>query len=378
MFPINHSQKPTEPCISWVKNKLGTGKISIQPLPEHAHNQKNLYTITNSSTEKSYLLIETVDNTEACLKFIALAKQLKKNDILAPSIYFQQISKNRCWIITTHFGYETALDWLSKPHKADQRKQLINHCLYEIYRFQNQKIDYPVSNYNSLHRLAHMNLADEFFIQKLLKATNTEYNKEALAFIKQHINEQIEKIPTGLIHFDFHSANLMLLPKRTLGILDFQDMAIGPINYDLASLLTDHYYHHDEQEINQYIQQYYQKHLTNEQKKSLNEATFKESTMLVAVQRHLKNIGIFTRLFFNNKYHYIKHIPNMMHRLEHLCQNHHTLKYLPNILWSKKMKNLYINGITQHCTEQNCENIIDDLLTTVHTQKPKNTYIETT
>ena len=370
MFPINHKQKPTHACLEWAKKTLNVETINAQPLPEHAHHQKNLYTITLPQLSQTYLLIEAVNNSESSLKFIALAKQLRENNIHVPIVHFQQISKNRSWIITTHFGHETALDWLSKPHQTKHREQLLQHCLHEIHLFQKQKIDYPVTTYTASKRLQDMNLTDTFFLHKLLNTSEKDYHKADYAYIKQSINEYIESIPMTLMHFDFHSANLMLLPKRTLGVLDFQDLAIGPINYDLASLLTDHYYHHNELDIQNCIQQFYHQYLPLEQQKNLSLPAFKEATIMVAVQRHLKNIGIFSRLFFNQKPNYIKHIPNMMYRLKLLCQQHPTLQKLPDILWSSTMKTAYINGITQFCQKNNLQHSVDALLSTLHTQKP--------
>ena len=370
MFPTNFTKKPEKPCIDWTKSKLGTEKITIQPMSEHAHEQKHLYTITDCITGKIYLLIETLNDTENCLKFISIAKQLTKNNILVPTVFFQRIEKNRCWLITSHFGYQTALSWLTSPHKESQRKQLLEHFLSEISHFQKQKIEYPIGNYGHKKRLEHMNLTDEFFIHKLLSASQSDYDKKSFAYIKQYINDNTEKTPIAPMHFDFHSANIMLLPKRTLGILDFQDMALGPINYDLASILTDHYYYHNEKEVQYCIKKYYHDHLSESQKNKMSELDFIESTTMIAIQRHLKNIGIFTRLFFKNKHHYIKNIPIMMHRLKQLCQKNSTLSHLPEILWSTKMKCLYINAIEKHCTKQKQEHLIDELLQPIHAQKP--------
>ena len=47
--------------------------------------------------------------------------------------------------------------------------------------------------------------------------------------------------PQVFMHRDYHSANLMVLPEDDVGILDFQDAFIGPVTYDLVSLLRDCY-----------------------------------------------------------------------------------------------------------------------------------------
>ena len=47
--------------------------------------------------------------------------------------------------------------------------------------------------------------------------------------------------PQCVMHRDYHSRNLMVLPDGQLGILDFQDMVRGPLTYDVVSLLKDCY-----------------------------------------------------------------------------------------------------------------------------------------
>jgi len=51
----------------------------------------------------------------------------------------------------------------------------------------------------------------------------------------------IAALPAVLVHRDYHSRNLMVRPGGALGLIDFQDALLGPVTYDLASLLWDPY-----------------------------------------------------------------------------------------------------------------------------------------
>ena len=62
-----------------------------------------------------------------------------------------------------------------------------------------------------------------------------------------------------IVHRDFHSRNLMVLPETLTpdgqpGILDFQDAVVGPLSYDLVSLLRDAYVVWDEAENRLHVQ----------------------------------------------------------------------------------------------------------------------------
>ncbi len=62
--------------------------------------------------------------------------------------------------------------------------------------------------------------------------------------------------PAVFVHRDFHSRNLMVLPARNPGIIDFQDALRGPIGYDLVSLLKDCYISWPRERVEQWVGAY--------------------------------------------------------------------------------------------------------------------------
>ena len=74
-----------------------------------------------------------------------------------------------------------------------------------------------------------MVLAETFYLQKLLKTTQTQEDSLQLSYIKNTILQVLSSTPKALMHFDYHSANLMLVKAQSIAILDFQDCKIGPI-----------------------------------------------------------------------------------------------------------------------------------------------------
>ena len=210
-----------------------------------------------------------------------------------------------------------------------------------------------------------MTLTETHFINNLLNHPLNETEKSYLAHAKTAIAEACAQMPQTIMHFDFHSANLMLLPKRTLGILDFQDLKIGPYIYDLASLLTDHYYQHQQHEINHYIKHYYDSYLSKLQKQQQSPEAFQKQFDVVVTQRHLKNIGIFSRLFANNKQHYIKHIPAMMQQMKYSCARIIELRNLTDILWSAQIRKRFAQVVYQECKSSLSSQQMDSLLAEV-------------
>ena len=105
-------------------------------------------------------------------------------------------------------------------------------------------------------------------------------------------------------------------------MVDYQDAVCGPITYDIVSLLRDCYVKIDLPVMHDMLRMYYD-HLVKNQmtNKPLNE--FMIDFDLMGAQRHLKAIGIFSRLKHrDNKEAYMNDIPLTMSYLKHLSKQY--------------------------------------------------------
>lgn len=80
---------------------------------------------------------------------------------------------------------------------------------------------------------------DRHFIRGLRGGTPTPSEERLLRAFYEDLAEACDRLPRVYCHRDFQSRNLMVLPKRRLGLVDFQDARMGPYTYDAASLLRD-------------------------------------------------------------------------------------------------------------------------------------------
>ncbi|MDP3009310.1 MAG: phosphotransferase [Methylococcales bacterium] len=119
--------------------------------------------------------------------------------------------------------------------------------------------------------------------------------------------------PVTCVHRDYHSRNLMVLEDNSIGVIDFQDAVLGPITYDVVSLLRDCYIAWDAEQVESWMTAYYQQ-LHTAQLINCDLTQFKRWFDLMGMQRHLKAIGIFSRLNFrDNKPDYLNDIPRTLH-----------------------------------------------------------------
>jgi aminoglycoside/choline kinase family phosphotransferase len=104
--------------------------------------------------------------------------------------------------------------------------------------------------------------------------------------------------PQVLVHRDYHSRNLMVTDRNNPGILDFQDAVIGPVTYDLVSLLRDCYIQWPRARVEDWALGYQELALQSGILREEHEdpRQFLRWFDLMGVQRHLKAAGIFARL----------------------------------------------------------------------------------
>jgi aminoglycoside/choline kinase family phosphotransferase len=139
--------------------------------------------------------------------------------------------------------------------------------------------------------------------------------------------------PRVWVHRDFHSRNLMVTPVNNPGILDFQDAVLGPVTYDLVSLLRDCYVAWPRERVEEWAKGYYELALQSGIPAGADEAQFLYWFDLMGVQRHLKAIGIFARLYHRDgKPGYLPEIPRTLSYVQAVSARHSELQPLHALL----------------------------------------------
>ena len=97
----------------------------------------------------------------------------------------------------------------------------------------------------------------------------------------------------------------MLTNKQTLGVIDYQDAMNGALTYDLVSLLKDCYIAYERKDVEELALYFRDK--TSPQ---ASDAEFLKWFDFMGLQRHIKVLGIFSRLHLRDKKDgYLKDIP---------------------------------------------------------------------
>ena len=119
--------------------------------------------------------------------------------------------------------------------------------------------------------------------------------------------------PTVFVHRDYHSRNLMWLSERNPGMIDFQDALSGPVGYDLVSLLKDCYIDWPRERVEHWVSQYRARLRASPALTGSDEHRFLRWFDLIGVQRHIKVLGIFARLWYRDgKHGYLGDLPRTL------------------------------------------------------------------
>lgn len=156
-----------------------------------------------------------------------------------------------------------------------------------------------------LHR--EMALFDEWFCRGLL-GLDLDRNAQALIAETYRLLEDAALAqPAVAVHRDYHSRNLLLLDPARFpdatgpGIVDFQDAVGGAYTYDLVSLLRDCYIRWPEARVQDWALGYLEQAQAAGIATDRDEETFLREFDLMGLQRHLKVMGIFSRLYLRDK-----------------------------------------------------------------------------
>jgi aminoglycoside/choline kinase family phosphotransferase len=145
-----------------------------------------------------------------------------------------------------------------------------------------------------------MALMPEWFLGRHLSLTLSAAESELLEAAFEFLIAEALAQPRVFVHRDYHARNLMVVGERNPGIIDFQDALCGPVGYDLVSLLKDCYIVWPRPRVLSWVQAYRARLLDRGGPAAGSEAEFLRWFDLIGVQRHIKVLGIFCRLWYRD------------------------------------------------------------------------------
>ena len=284
---------------SKIKKILEAKKIETKKLSLLAGDASNRKYFQYFSSKKNYVIM--YDNDEKSLNdFIKVTKILKKF-VVVPSIIYD-FSKQSI-LVLENFGPTKYAEIITKKNRKKIYKLAVD-TIFDIQKIKNPKL----SKYSLNMFVRESNLFFDWYLNFLNKKEVNVLKKKFNLLFKSYFPYTVD-IPQVLVHRDFHIDNLFYLSKPKsikCGLIDYQDAVIGPCAYDLVSLTQDARIDVPKQLEHELINYFLKGNLKIKRKK------FMLSYNLLAIQRHMKVLGIFTRLSLrDNKGQYLQHLPRV-------------------------------------------------------------------
>ncbi len=297
------------PLKNWLTTVCLLEDFELQPLANDASFRCYFRVCTN---KQRYVVMVAPPAKEDITTFIAIAKDFFRKGIHVPEIL--QYNLDQGFILLSDLGDALYLKLLNPENAND----LYMRALAVIPKIQACKP--KLNNGESLSWFDEkfirfeLSLFVDWFLIRHLKLNLTPQLKTALEKIFQSlINSALEQ-PQVCVHRDYHSCNLLLMDKKEVSVLDFQDAVYGPITYDAVSLLRDAYIDWPELEVEKWALNFYPMLMT---KDPLPKEKFLRWFDLMGIQRHLKILGIFARLCYrDNKPRYLNNTNRLLRYLK--------------------------------------------------------------
>jgi len=308
----------------WTKNFFNDEPI-IEPASSDA-SFRHYYRVKTS--KKSLIAMDAPPDKEDISSFIAIAKKLRQDDIRVPNLY--EVNSGLGFILMEDFGSTTYSDAFTETNYND----LYKNALSTLLTIQKKCLYKDIPRYTSILLLNEVSLFEKWYLNKHKKIILNSKEKNDLSRIFNMIIESNVNQQQCFVHRDFHCRNLMLIDGEVgPGIIDFQDAVNGPIVYDLVSLLKDAYFELKEDFILDMVIRYWEAMINNKLIPKNEFADFFKSFEWMGVQRHLKVLGIFARLYLrDNKDQYLNNLPLVEKYLIATTQRYKELFPLRDIL----------------------------------------------
>ena len=288
---------------SWIASVLGSDQFETHFLAGDASFRRYARIKLNN---KTFMLMDAPPEKEDCVPFVTIDEFFDAHGVRVPHIVAKDLEQG--FLLLEDFG-DVLLSALLTDETVDGYYAQSFAQLIQL-----QSIDglnhFPEYSYEKL--MSEMALLTDWMLPSLqIKPSDEESAliKRTFAILANAALAQ----PQVIVHRDFHSRNLMALAdEKEQGVIDFQDAVIGADTYDLISITRDAYVQWNPERVYSWFQTFYNL-LPASAKEGRDFEQFKKDADFMAIQRHIKILGIFVRLFERDgKSGYLKDLPRVM------------------------------------------------------------------
>jgi len=263
---------------------------------------------------------------EDCRPFVHVAGLLHAAGLNAPRIVAQDLQRG--FLLLSDLGRRTYLQAFDEGNADELMLQAID----ALVRWQLATRPGELPRYDRAILARELALFPDWYVGRHLRHELSDAQRTVLDQAQRLLIDSALAQPAVYVHRDYMPRNLMAAPPAP-GILDFQDALLGPITYDIVSLLRDAFISWDEARVIDWAVRYWERARRAGLPVDADFGAFYRAFEWMGLQRHLKVLGIFARIHYRDgKPQYLADTPRFVGYARAATSRYRELKPLARLL----------------------------------------------
>jgi N-acetylmuramate 1-kinase len=275
---------------------------------------------------RTYVAMDAPPDKEDCRPFVRVARMLAAAGVHAPEVLAQELGQG--FLLLSDLGSRTYLQALNDASAA----ALFADATEALLRWQLATRPGELPPYDEALLRREINLFPEWYVGRHLKKELSPAQKERLESVFALLVKSALAQPVVYVHRDYMPRNLMVCEPNP-GVLDFQDAVLGPITYDMVSLVRDAFISWEEERVLDWVVRYWEKARSKGLPVDADFGEFWRALEWMGLQRHLKVLGIFARINYRDgKPRYLQDTPRFIGYARSVARRYGELAPLARLL----------------------------------------------
>jgi len=290
----------------------------------------------------SLIAMDAPPDREDSRPFVKVARLFGAAGVTTPRIVAEDLARG--FLLLSDLGQTTYLQALEAGAES---QPLYLDALDSLVRIQAASRAGELPPYNRDRLLTELRLFPDWYVARHLAMPLQPDQQAALERDFETLVACALSQPAVYVHRDYHSRNLMQLERGNPGVLDFQDAVMGPATYDLVSLLRDAYVDWPEERQIDWAARYWERARAAGVPVPSDFAELWRTMEWIGLQRSLKILGIFARLYYRDgKDRYLADLPRVMRHARGVVERYRAFDGLRRLLDRLEEAGLQLSSLT--------------------------------
>ncbi|HUO96346.1 MAG TPA: phosphotransferase [Steroidobacteraceae bacterium] len=291
----------------WLEHDLDLAGVDVAPASADA-SFRRYFRVRHGA--RTLIAMDAPPGREDLGPFVAVARALRALGVTVPQILEEDRAQG--FLLMTDLG---STHYLAAFAAGADVERLYRDATTALLRIQTHGLAAAATlpAYDAAVLDRELQLFPEWLLGRHLGTPPAAAEQALIGRVSARLAASAREQPQVFVHRDYHSRNLMVLPAGNPGILDFQDALRGALTYDLVSLFKDCYIVWPRPRVLGWVEDFRRRALAEGIAIPGSGADFVRWFDLMGLQRHLKVLGIFARLWYRDgKSAYLRDLPTVL------------------------------------------------------------------